>query len=441
MFRILKSWMKKTYFGSSDSISKAKHMKTGKYSYFTILICIPLITSSQTTGNIAYVRTGTEISMINPDGTKDRRIWTHPDITEELGIYEIGWSPDGKELAFSSSHEATYSLYHADIYTIHADGTGLRKLTNSPARDELDRYPKGSVSVTLRNDQPSYVQSNASAGVFIVYIAGANEPQQVTLPPGSSKTIMFKSVSDFGNKAQAIVAMWGKYRWFIPGVDVQAEQSVTAPPFSITGDGIELFGAFQPVWRSDGSRISYRSGVCTLNSIPTNAAIGEYVYNPIFGGKNPLGTCFWDWGPNTALADKIIYTENASGGSYVYQITEGKTHPGTKLVAYSDLEYQILLGLHWLPDGSGFLFSNSNLFRDAANLFKFDFASNEVKQVTNFEKEFFRAFSISPDGKWVVFERAKSLDDNKDCDLWIMNINGEAMKLLVKNGSNPSWGK
>jgi hypothetical protein len=32
---------------------------------------------------------------------------------------------------------------------------------------------------------------------------------------------------------------------------------VKAPDFGITGDGIPSLGAFRPVWRSDGSRISY----------------------------------------------------------------------------------------------------------------------------------------------------------------------------------------
>lgn len=83
------------------------------------------------------------------------------------------------------------------------------------------RYPKGVVSVTVRNDQPFYKQSQASAGVFIVYVAGAAEPQQITLPPGATKTLVFNQVADFGKTAQAVVAIWGNYRWFTPGVDVR----------------------------------------------------------------------------------------------------------------------------------------------------------------------------------------------------------------------------
>jgi hypothetical protein len=71
------------------------------------------------------------------------------------------------------------------------DGSGFRKLTNPPDISEFKRFPKGGVTITVRNDQPSYKQSQASAGVFIVYVAGAEEPQQVNVPPGTAKTVVF----------------------------------------------------------------------------------------------------------------------------------------------------------------------------------------------------------------------------------------------------------
>lgn len=394
---------------------------------------------ANTGGTIAYVRNGTEIRLIEADGSNDRRLWTHPNAKKELGIYDVEWRPDGKEIAFSSGHAAVYSLYHADLYAIRPDGTGFRKLTNPPDRGEFARYPKGSVSVTFRNDQPSYLQSQASYGVFIVYVAGADEPQQITLPPGSTKTVVFRNVADFGNMTQAVVAMWGNYRWFTPGLDVKAGRLSKAPAFSITGDGVELLGAFRPVWRSDGSRVSYRSGVCTLNSTPVNPTPGEYVFNPLFAGQGPLGTCVWDWGPTAATANQILYTENASGDSSVFRINDGGKHPGEKLTQYSDIQYQLLFDLQWLPDGSGFVYANQTLMRDSANLFRYDFGPRKTTQITKLRNEFAGNFSISPDGKAIVFERARSLDEDRVTDLWIVPINGGNPRLLVSNGSSPSW--
>jgi len=420
-----------------------------KVHQFRLVLCIPIIlflseskvASQVPSGNIAYVRGDTEIRLMNSDGTNDRQLWTFNGIKKDLGINALSWRPDGKELVFSSAHAATYSLYHADLYGIHPDGSGFRKITNAPDRSEFSKFPQGSVTITFRNYQVSYQQAQSSAGIFIVYIAGSAEPQMITLPPGASKTITFKSVADFGNKAQAIVAMWGKYRWFMPGTDVQAGKNIKAPDFTISGDGIDLFGAFRPTWKSDGSELSYRTGLCTVNRIPANPTVGEYHYEPMFKGDPPFGSCNWDWAPTVALADQIIYTENAGEGSNIYQMKAGETHPGKWLTAYSDIQYQILNDLHWLPDGSGLMYSTVNLFRESANIFKYDFKSKQTTQVTKLENSFARKFSISPDGTWILYERAPTNDEDEGTDIWIQKINGGSPKLLVKNASSPAWGR
>lgn len=389
-------------------------------------------------GTIAYIKGATEIRLIESDGTNDRRLWTHQFAKEGSGIHDLSWRPDGKELAFSSSHLNVASLYHADIYAIGPDGKDYRKITNSPDHAELARYPKGVVTVTVRNEQPVWKQSQASSGIFFVYVVGADEPQAVTLPPGSSKTLVFKSVADYGAHGQGVVAMYGNYRWFIPGLDVRAGQTTKAPDFSISGDGIELFGAFHPTWRADGSRLSYRSGLCVTSSIPAQPTPGEFVFKPLFSGEHPSGACAWDWGPTPALADQILYTVNA-GGSSIYRIKEGGTHPGTKVHTFSEVDHQILLDLQWLPDGSGFLYSFPDLAYEFGNIFRFDFATGRVTQLTDFKDTYARAFDISPDGESIVFERARKWNDDKEVDLWIMRIDGSNARLLVRGGLAPSW--
>jgi len=394
----------------------------------------PTVTPSG--GVIAYVRGDTEIRMIDPDGGNDRQFWKHPDLHEGLGLFELAWRPDGTELAFSSAHEATSSLYIADIYSIKRDGSGLQKLTNPPERDRFAKYPKGSVTVTVNN----YQDAAAGSGTFIVYVAGADEPQQIVLPSGGSKTLVFRSVADFGNHAQPVVAMFGKYRWFVSGVDVHAGRNVTAPAFNITGKGIDMLGAFRPVWRSDGSRISYRSGLCIVSSASTKATPGEYSFDPLFSGKNPMGTCTWDWGPTAATASQVIYSENSSGSS-IYQMTEGGSHPGARLTQFSDIDYQLLYDLRWAPDASAILYSTVDLFRQSANIFRYDLATKQTRQVTKLEKEFARQFNVSPDGRSIVFERCTTADEDKGCDLWTIGVDGTSARLLVKNAVRPAWGK
>jgi Tol biopolymer transport system component len=65
----------------------------------------------------------------------------------------------------------------------------------------------------------------------------------------------------------------------------------------------------------------------------------------------------------------------------------------------------------------------------------YDFGTRKVTQLQN---EFTGAFSISPDGQWIVFERSKTLDDNRAIDLWIARINGAYARLLARNAFSPS---
>ena len=209
-------------------------------------------------GTIAYIRDGKEIRLIEPDGTNDRRLWAHPrpDLAGNLGIYALAWRPGGAELAFSSGHEATYSLYQADLYAIRPDGSGLRRLTNPPARAEFARFPKGTVRVTVRNGAGGLGAGQAMS-LFIVYVAGAPEPQSATVPPGSSQTLVFTGVADFGSVAQPVVAMNGPFRWFNPGADVRAGAGGAAASVTLNlfGPGVRDLGAYAPVWRADGTQL------------------------------------------------------------------------------------------------------------------------------------------------------------------------------------------
>ena len=386
-------------------------------------------------GTIAYVRGGAEIHLIEPDGTNDRRIWSHPrpDTAETLGINGLAWRPDGLEIAFASGHEAQYSIYQSDLYAIRPDGSGLRKITNPPDHSEYAHFPQGSVTVTLRNSALGPLAAPSS--FFIVYVAGAAEPQSVALPPGSSRAITFQHVADFGNHPQPVVAMFGKSRWFIPGVDVQAGRTVQAGPLNIVGSGLQNFGAYGVAWRSDGMELSYGLGNCAgLFRVPANPTIGSHQDQPMLAGSSSSNICAWDWGPTASTANQILM----GGGlldANIYLAKEGGDTRGEKLVGGGPTD--LLLEVEWLPDGSGFLFSLST--GSAANLYRYNFATKAATQLTNFENEFVRSFSISPDGQSLVFERAGQFRGG-NADLWVMQLDGREMRLLVRNGASPSWG-
>jgi len=60
------------------------------------------------------------------------------------------------------------------------------------------------------------------------------------------------------------------------------------------------------------------------------------------------------WGP-ASQADRLLYAGNITFDSEsIYLMAEGSTTAGERLVSYDATE--AVLGLAWLPDGSGFVY-------------------------------------------------------------------------------------
>jgi len=96
----------------------------------------------------------------------------------------------------------------------------------------------------------------------------------------------------------------------------------------------------------------------------------------------------------------------------------------------------------WLPDGSGFLYSEGEQFGEIANIFEYDFATGESARLTDFAQGWTRSMTISPNGQQVVFERQTSgdwMDGDPATDLWIMDRDGSGQRLFVRNGRSPAW--
>jgi len=71
------------------------------------------------------------VSVIAADGTQRRTLLTN--------ALFVSWSPDGRRLAVGSSRDGNW-----EIYSIDADGTNLKRLTDHPAKDQHPAWsPKG----------------------------------------------------------------------------------------------------------------------------------------------------------------------------------------------------------------------------------------------------------------------------------------------------------
>ncbi|HEX6052047.1 MAG TPA: hypothetical protein VFZ21_22415 [Gemmatimonadaceae bacterium] len=390
---------------------------------------------SAAAGMIAYVRGG-EIRLIKPDGTGDRLLWRAPQPEPGFTVSGMAWRPDGAELAFASNHEMATSWFERDVYTVGADGSGLRRLTNAPAHDKLAGMAKGTVTVRVQN-------VNASPGPYFIYVAGAAEPQQITVGPGTTRTLTFTNVADLGpGVEQVVVAINGISRWFGGAVaDVQSGRTADAGLVTITAfSKIDHYGADAPFWRADGSRVGYFSlPACFLMEVSASPPAGpsqrQLLDQKVFGP-----TCAADWGPTPATADQLIYLDERNyvdkGQVDLYRVSESASTRGQPILTIGN--YVRLVDLRWLPNGSGFLYARQNALTDEAiNIHAYDFASRTTRQVTQFTGQFVRRFAISPDGRFVVFERVTEL--NGPSDLWVMGIDGSNPRLLVTQAEIPAW--
>jgi hypothetical protein len=392
-------------------------------------------TAATSPGTIAYVRyqagNGTDIRLIEPDGSNDRRILTVADSPVPYRVPTLAWKPDATELAFASDHEQTTSLFEKELYAVRPDGSGLHKLTNGPRHDQLAGYPRGTVTVDVL----------AIVGEpVIVYVVGAAAPQTALVSTTATR-LTFTNVADLGSGvAQQVVAMTGSGRWYGAAADVRPSQTAHAGSLVVSGASAPL-RADNPTWRSDGTAVGFMFGESCgeFRSLPANPPINAQGQTRLKAHSFLGYLCLVDWGPTPALANKLLYNEWDPSTRGIYLTSEGSDAPGELLTTYG---LNWLVDLEWLPDGSGFLysvmeFSETRYVR--SNIHEYLFATKQVRQITHFDDEFAGSFSISPDGQQIAFERMPTIEG--PTDLWLARRDGSDMRRLAPRAARPAWSR
>jgi Tol biopolymer transport system component len=121
---------------------------------------------------IAFVRrsflpTGLDVGVVwvmRADGREQRKL-TRERRAEGRSLHaRVAWSPDGRKLAFASGRDG-----NAEVYTINTDGSGLRRLTDSPEYDgDAVWSPDGRQLVFVSNRD----------GGYAVYLMNADGSEQ-----------------------------------------------------------------------------------------------------------------------------------------------------------------------------------------------------------------------------------------------------------------------
>lgn len=368
-------------------------------------------------GTIAYARDN-QIRLVSASGEEDRLLWSGP---SGAAISGLDWRHDGGALAFTSDLEADCSVYQSDVYTLLADGRGLRRATNSPLCEQTADFPTGSVSVTIDNRVPDY-------SAFQLYIQGAPAATAVTVPPGTTKTITVTNVADLGGAlAQRIVVIREGTRWYDPAVTVNVVAGTTATatgPLVLLPDGLTRFGASHPAWQHDGASIGFVFGEGELRRAAPYPVVAE-----------PDTVLASDVSADLLALSPISGTLLYAGETGIYLLEPDEPGPGTPAVMNE--AGQQVLGLDWLPDGQGFIFTQSDAAGTSANLYRYDLTTAEITPLTSLTSGFLRHPGVSPDGGAVVVERAARPDSA--AELWVLDLAGGELTPLGVIGALPDW--
>lgn len=394
---------------------------------------------------IAYASAdGDSIRLIAPDGDGDRLLWAHgqDDPSHAYDVWNMSWNETATELAFVSTHENWCSLFLSDVFTIGADGKGYRRVTQAPSCAELARYPQGTVRVPIRND--SY---DSFAG--FLYFQGAESLQAANLPPLSTGMVTFENVADFGSGDDGLqvgAVIYGSDRElaFTAIGDVIADGAITTPETSLYPPA-STWEVRSPAWSADGARIGHLLNFDGLWQLPRNPGPLAFGDSLLAEDVRPDGyVALLAWGPTAATADQLLYAQSF-GDTGVYFTVEGSVTPGAPLVTFES--WEAVLGLAWLPDGSGFVYSvtEGDYFGEdrSSNLYHYDLDTDQITKLTDLVGEFVGQVSVSGSGDSFVFEVAAELDefgaDLLDPDLWVIDSVGVAPRLLVEGASAPAW--
>jgi TolB protein len=215
------------------------------------------------------------IFLIKPDGTGMRKL-----ATKAAQDNFPAWSPNAKKLAFEASEGL--DDFNIDIYVMNADGSGLKRITKESTLDRMPSWsPDGTRIAFLRGRWKPFAEKN-TGGIYTIRADGT-DPRQLTdnafdeHPAWSSdgKTIAFNRLTKASGGIYAV------------NPDGGGLKRLTDPP--------EGFWDSEPSWSPDGTRIAFtrtsgerpgRPDVFTMNADGTHirklTGKTEGAYSPDF---------------------------------------------------------------------------------------------------------------------------------------------------------------
>jgi TolB protein len=402
----------------------------------------------------------------SPDGawivfTRDSRLFRVR--TDGTGLQLLGrgdeadWSSNGKRIVFT---------VHApfggrDIYSMRADGTDRRRLTQSRVDEYAPAWSPGGTRIAYtRGFEGDVWVMDADGRNRRLLIADAAAPSWS--PHGAFVSFTRGHTALFpGGETREVTAIFTRpvdgsasaTRLLTPEFDVDVEASpdgaqiayTSIRPFSTSGvyvadadGGNEMFlhPGEAPDWSPDGTKIllGYASGLYVVNpdgSMPTQLPEPA---SPVFGVFDSPR-----WHPDGARVSFVSYSPLPLGCAEVWAMNLDATNV-TRMTRAGCVPH--VLDFDWTPGGTGLVFEGipCELLDCGPVIFGASVPDGAPALLAGIpdEIEFFEQPRVSPDGSKVTYVRYDGLAQPA---LWSMNLDGSGKRPLTSTGRGtaPAW--
>ena len=259
------------------------------------------------------------LAVIDADGTHPRAVATK-DVTRDVGgvrsldTYDIAWSPDDHELAFTAG--TTLGL---KIVVAAADGTGSSVLGASDFEDQTPVWSPDGTKIAFRGGR-----SDRDRGIYVMDADGSDIHRLATTDG-----------TDWGNTYSYIDPVWspdGAHIAYMRSAGPDYADSGGWSPLRIwvvdaDGSNARMVSYNQgsdadaPVWSPDGSRIAYRQALdgdhCRTVVVKADGSDTAMLMNS--GNSKPL------WSPDGSAIVSTLAADSGSGDDIIVSSIDSGT--------------------------------------------------------------------------------------------------------------------
>jgi dipeptidyl aminopeptidase/acylaminoacyl peptidase len=185
------------------------------------------------------------------------------------------WSPDGKWIAFDSNRNTTEALDH-DIFVMHDDASGMRRLTSGPAVDEDPTWSPDGTTLAFMSDR---------SGNGDIWVTRTDGTALTDLTPSSRRLDMEPAWSPDGTRIAFNSYRDGNQEIYVMDADGGNVIRLTTSP------GMDR----HPAWSPDGTRVAFdseRSGNFEIYTMKTDGSDVRQLTNSPLTDSRPA------WSPD-----------------------------------------------------------------------------------------------------------------------------------------------